>query len=74
MAMLRICAADGCVIKTLGEYCIDHDPPREVAVEASPVDGNRSGLERPTAELRRDGPAGTETGVATVSAGVHGAR
>jgi hypothetical protein len=30
MAMLRICAADGCEIKTLGELCIHHEPARTI--------------------------------------------
>jgi hypothetical protein len=25
MGMLRICAAEGCETKTLGEFCIDHE-------------------------------------------------
>ena len=72
MAMLRICAADGCGIKTLGEYCIDHDRPREVAVRHPLWTG--TGAADGRTDESRDGPAGTETVVATVSAGVHGAR
>jgi hypothetical protein len=25
MSMLRICAADGCEVKTLGDYCLQHE-------------------------------------------------
>jgi hypothetical protein len=25
MAMLRICSADGCDVKTMGEYCLQHE-------------------------------------------------
>ena len=28
MTMLRTCAADGCMTKTLGEFCIDHEAAR----------------------------------------------
>ena len=35
MALLRTCAAEGCSTKTLGEFCIEHEP---VPV---PVDGGR---------------------------------
>jgi hypothetical protein len=28
MTMLRICRADGCMTKTLGEFCINHEAAR----------------------------------------------
>ncbi len=28
MPMLRICSAEGCVTKTLGDLCIRHEPVR----------------------------------------------
>jgi hypothetical protein len=28
MGMLRICSTDGCQVKTLGEHCLLHEPPR----------------------------------------------
>jgi hypothetical protein len=31
MAMLRICAADGCNTKTLGLHCIQHEPVPQLA-------------------------------------------
>jgi hypothetical protein len=42
MAILRICAADGCDTKTLGLHCIQHETvPRLVAVrpDARPLVG-----------------------------------
>ena len=32
MAILRICAAEGCNTKTLGRHCIQHEPVPRVAV------------------------------------------
>ena len=31
MAMLRVCAADGCNTKTLGLHCIQHEPVTRIA-------------------------------------------
>jgi hypothetical protein len=34
MAMLRICAADGCNTKTLGRHCIEHEAEARLTVVA----------------------------------------
>jgi hypothetical protein len=36
MGMLRVCSTDGCETKTLGPYCIDHEPAN-VASDLSDV-------------------------------------
>lgn len=38
MAILRICAADGCTTKTLGRHCIQHESVRVAAVVAVELD------------------------------------
>ena len=36
MAMLRICAADGCNTKTLGRHCIEHEVIPRIAAGDRP--------------------------------------
>jgi len=39
MGMLRICATDGCQVKTLGQHCIHHEvvPPITTRLALQPV-------------------------------------
>ncbi|HVU78521.1 MAG TPA: hypothetical protein VHC67_13140 [Gaiellaceae bacterium] len=40
MAMLRSCSEPGCSSKTLGEFCIDHEPPQPLSVLVSADDAD----------------------------------
>ena len=40
MPLVHQCAHDGCVILTMGEFCIEHEPlARDVESEIAEVDG-----------------------------------